>query len=229
MYVLITGAGMIGGGLARKLLENKHDVVVVDQNKDLCDKLYSETGVIAVNGSGARIEILKEAGIEKADVVVAATGSDADNLACAILAKSFNVPQVIVRMRNPEYENAYHLAGVDTVVHVTDIMVNRIIMEIEKPDARRLTSIGGGRAEIFMVIVPRNAKVAGKTVKDITENPRFPPQCIFVAVFNREKEEFAIPRGAQVINGGDELFMISSAEDMKRAADILTETAGPKT
>ena len=106
MYIVITGGGMVGGGLVRMLLDNKHDVVLIEKNKETCDKLYAETGVVAINGSATSIEALNEAGINKADVLVAATGQDADNLACAILAKSFEVPQIIVRMRDPAYKNA---------------------------------------------------------------------------------------------------------------------------
>ena len=103
MYIVVTGGGMVGGGLVHRLLDNKHDVVLIEQDKEICDKLYAETGVVAINGSATSIEALNEAGIGKADVVVAATVNDADNLACAILAKSFEVPQIIVRMRDPAY------------------------------------------------------------------------------------------------------------------------------
>jgi len=222
MYIVIAGAGMVGGELVRRLVEHKHDVVIIDQDKEVCDRLYSEIGVIAVNGNGTRIEILREADIRKADVVVAAMSGDVDNLACAILAKSLGVPQIIVRMRDPAYEDAYRLAGVTSIVRVIDLMINEMIMEIERPGVRRIMTIGGGRADIFMVIIPQGAKVTGKSVEDITKNSKFPSQCVFIAVYNQEREEFAIPRGNQVINEGDEVFLISTAEDIKEAADFLT-------
>jgi trk system potassium uptake protein TrkA len=222
MYIVVTGGGMVGGGLVRRLLDNKHDVVLIERQKDICDKLYAETGVIAINASATSIEALSEAGIAKADVVVATTGNDSDNLACAILAKSFNVPQVIVRMRDPAYKNAYRVAGVHSIVRVTDLMVSQIMMDIEHPQVRRITTIGGGKANIFMIIVPERAKVAGKSIQDIVGNRHFPSQCVFIAVYNQQTEEFSIPRGKQVINEGDELFLISTAEDIKKAVDFLT-------
>ncbi|MHC4573663.1 MAG: potassium channel family protein [Planctomycetota bacterium] len=222
MYIIIGGGGMVGGGLARRLIENKHDVVLIDEFKEVCDRLYAETGVIAINGSVARIEVLKEAGVEKADAIVAATANDVDNLACAILARSLDVPRIIVRMRDPAYENAYRVAGVNTIVRVTDMMVNEIIMDIENPRVRRVTTIGGGRANIFQVLVPEGARVGGKSVKDIAESQNFPAQCDFIAVYNQKTEEFAIPRGGQVINEGDELFLISPAESINEALDFLT-------
>ncbi|MFQ6039429.1 MAG: potassium channel family protein [Candidatus Poribacteria bacterium] len=222
MYIVVVGAGMVGGELARRLVADKHDVVIIDQNKEVCDRLYAEIGVVAVNGDAEKIEVLHEADIEKAEVVVVAMDNDAENLACAILAKSFGVPQIIARMRDPAYEDAYRLAGVTSIVHVIDLMINEMIMDIEHPKVRRITTIGGGRADIFMVIIPPGAKVAGKRVEDIAKNPKFPSQCIFIATYNREKEEFAIPRGGQVINEGDEVFLISNAENIKEAADFLT-------
>jgi len=222
MYVLVTGGGMVGGGLVRRLLDNKHDVVLIEQCKELCDKLYAETGVVAINASATSIEALNEAGIRKADVVVAATGNDTDNLACAILAKSFEVPQIIVRMRDPAYKNAYRVAGVHSIVRVTDLMVSQVMMDIENPEVRRITTIGGGKADVFLVIVPERAKVAGRSVQDIVGSRQFPSQCVFIAVYNHETEEFSIPRGKQVINEGDELFLISTAENIKKAVDLLT-------
>ena len=221
MYTVITGGGMVGGGLVRLLLDNKHDVVLVEQNKETCDKLYAETGVVAINASATSIEALNEAGISKADVLVAATGQDADNLACAILAKSFEVPQIIVRMRDPAYKNAYIVAGVHSIVRMTALMVSQIMMDIENPQVRRITSIGGGKADIFLVIVPEHAKVAGKSIQDIVGSRRFPSQCVFIAVYNKKTEEFSIPRGQQVINEGDELFLICTVDNIKKAVDLL--------
>jgi trk system potassium uptake protein TrkA len=222
MYVVVAGGGMVGGGLVRSLLDNKHDVVLIEQHKEICDRLYAETGVVAITGSATSIQALTEAGIRKADVLVAATGSDADNLACAILAKSFDVPKVVVRMRDPAYKNAYIVAGVHSIIRVTDLMVSQMLMDIENPQVRRITTIGGGKADIFMVKVPEGAKVAGKSIKDIVESRHFPSECVFVAVFDQKTDQFSIPRGKQVINEGNELFLISAAENIKKAVDFLT-------
>ena len=222
MYIVVAVGGMVGGGLVRSLLDNKHDVVLIEQHKELCDKLYAETGVVAITGSATSIQALTEAGIRKADVVVAATGSDADNLACAILAKSFDVPRVVVRMRDPAYKNAYIVAGVSSIVRVTDLMVSQMLMDIENPEVRRITTIGGGKADIFLVKVPEGANVAGKSIKDIVDSRHFPSECTFVAVYDQKTEQFSIPRGLQMINEGNELFLISAAENIKKAVDFLT-------
>lgn len=225
MYIVVVGGGMVGGDLARRLLEGKHDVVLIDLKEDVCKRAYAETGVLAIQGSGSDIEVLREAGAEKADVVVAATGDDANNLLVAILAKSLEVPSVIVRMRNPKYENAYRVAGVSAIVRVTDLMINQMLMEVEHPTVRRVTTVGSGKANIFMVLVPNDAKVVGRTVESIAQSREFPPDCSFVAVYNQRTEEFSIPRGSQVISEDDELFVISKPEDIKKVVAFITGKA----
>ena len=101
-------------------------------------------------------------------------------------------------------------------------MVSQMMIDIENPEVRRITTIGGGKADIFIVDVPDGAKVAGKSVKDIVESRHFPNECTFVAVYDQKTEQFSIPRGLQVINEGNELFLISADEDIKKAVDFLT-------
>ena len=145
MNIVVAGGGMVGGEPVLRLVENKHDVVVIDEHKDVCDRLYANTGVVAVHGRAEQVNTLKEAEVHKADIVVTATGNDAHNLACAILAKSLGVNRIIARMRDPAYENAYKLAGADSILRVTDLMVSQMINE---------------RDELFLVSRPEDIKKA---------------------------------------------------------------------
>ena len=222
MYIIVAGGGMVGGTLAKRLIEDKHDVVLIDADPEVCNKVYAQTGVVAITGSAKRIEVLKEAGLDKADIVVAATGDDADNLACAVLAKSAGVPRLVVRMRDPNYESAYEVVGIQAVIRTTDLMVNQMLIEIENPAVRKVYTIGRGRANIFMVVVPQDAKVAGMSIKDIAASRDFPSECIFICVYNQEGKTFSIPRGEYVVCGGDELFIISVAENIKEIVEFLT-------
>ena len=221
MYIVIAGGGTVGGRLVRRLLEKRHDVVLIDSDRETCNKLYAETGVVAVNGEATQINVLKEAGVEKADIMAIAMPYDADNLVCAILARSLGVPRIVVRMRDPDYENAYKVAGVTRVVRMTDLIINQMVMEVENPRIRPITMIGGGRANIVMVIVPKGARVAGHSIREIATMQDFPPQCIFIAVYSEERGEFNIPRGEQVIHEGDELFLIATAESIRKVDEFL--------
>jgi len=221
MYIVVAGGGMVGGTLVKKLIDNKHDVVMIEHDKSLCEKMYAETGVVVIHGSASHIGILNEAKIDKADVFVAATGSDADNLSATIMAKSSNVPHLIVRMRDPAYENAYRVAGANVILRVTDLMVNQMMIEIEKPEVQKLSTISGGRAGIYRMTVPKGAKVSSKSVKEIASNRKFPDQCTFVGVYKTECGEFMVPRGDQVIDEGDELYMVSPADFIKSASEFI--------
>ena len=224
MYIVVAGGGMVGGTLVRRIINSKHDVVVIEQDKQLCENVYAQTGAVVISGSATNISILKEAKIEKADIFVAATGSDADNLAATIMAKSCDVPQLIVRMRDPAYEKAYRLAGADTVLRVTDLLVNQMIIEIDKPDVQEVASISSGKASLFRMIVPPSSRISGKTVKDIVSSRKFPKQCVFAAVYDQKNDTFTIPRGDQPVHEGDELFLISAADDIKAASSFINDT-----
>lgn len=222
MYIIIAGAGIVGGELAQRLSDNKHDVVIIDKDEENCVRLYAKTGIVAINGNATQIDILQEAGIEKADVLVASMRDDVDNLACGILAKSFEVPKIIVRMRNPAYENAYRLAGVNSILRVADLLINEMVVEIEQPHVRRIITIGGGKGEIFMVIIPERARIAGRSVESIAKDNKFPSKAVFIAVYSRENTSISFPRGDNVISENDEVFLISPSEDIKKVADFLT-------
>jgi len=221
MYIVITGGGMVGSSLAKALFNNKHDIVVIEPNKDLCNKLYEESGIEVVNGNSSSASVLKEAGILKADVLIATSNDDAANLACAILAKSYGVPQIVVRMRNHEYAKAYKLVGVNSISSVVDLMVNQMLLFVEKPKIKRMMTIGNGKANIYSVVVPINGECVGKTVQEISNIPGFPSECILVAMYNQKKDILTIPRGNKRIFENDEIFLIASPEDIPKASSIL--------
>lgn len=172
--------------------------------------------------------MLNEAGIEKADVVVAATQHDVENLSCAILAKSLIVPKVIARMRDVNYENAYKVAGIDRIVRVADLMVDQILLDIENPQVRRVATIGGGRANIFMVVIPEGAEIDGWSIKDITEQPSFPQQCTFAGMYRPSDCCFTIPRGDDTVTAGDELFLLALPQAIQGIVDLLTSGTGSR-
>lgn len=223
MYIIIAGCGLVGRGLAKQLIAHHHDVVVIDKDKNVCEEVYSDLGAMAISGSATSINIMEEAGIRKCEVTVALMRNDADNLAFSLLANNFKVPQIVVRMRNPKYEEAYRLAGVTTIVRMIDLFLNQLLMEIEKPKARRVITIGGGKAELIIVRIPKEGKVAGKTVSEIAQNRRFPKECILAGIYNEEKQEFIFPRGNKKVSESDQVFLVARAEDIKKATDFLIQ------
>lgn len=225
MYIVIAGAGLVGRGLAEKLVDARHDVVIIDRNKDVCEWVASNTGALALNGSAASIDILEQAGLERADVAVASMRADADNLAFSLLAKSFDVPRVIARMRNPRYEAAYKKAGVRTTVRVVNVFVNQMLLEIEEPHLRQVATFGAGRASIVVDTIPEVSQAAGRTIGDIAADPGFPAACVISGIWRAEPEKFIIPRGAATIEAGDRVFLVAEHGTLRKASKFFHRKA----
>jgi len=221
MYIVIAGAGMVGGALARRLVENRHDVVVVERERSVCEAVTARIGALAIHGTATSIEVLEEAGIRKAEVAIGALPRDADNLAFALLARHFEVPRIIARMRNPRYEAAYRLAGVTRTVEVGELFVNQLVVEIEQPTLRQVATFGGGKACIVVATVPEGGAVSGKSVSDVGRDRRFPRDCVIAGIYREAEGQFIIPRGDVKLRAGDQLFLAATTQAASKAALFL--------
>jgi len=224
MYILIAGGGLLGQGLARRLVRARQDVVVVEQDRAVCEHISARIGALAIHGSATDIDILEEAGIKKTDVAVSALPFDADNLAFAVLARNFHVPRVIARMRNPRYESAYKLAGVSRVCNISDMFVDQLVLEIEQPSLRQVASFGDGKASIVVALIPEGALTDGMSVKEIAEAEGFPRECVIAGIYRREIQQFVFPRGAAHVRAGDQVFLAASADNIRQAVRFLRRT-----
>ena len=132
MYIIIAGAGIIGSQVAKLLIANQHNIVVVDKNKEVCEAVYNETGALTIHGSATRLRDLQKAGAKYADILICMMGDDADNIASALLGRSLGIKKIIARVRKPDYRNAYKLSGVTTMVDVSEILLDRIFVRPEQ-------------------------------------------------------------------------------------------------
>jgi Trk K+ transport system NAD-binding subunit len=156
------------------LAANKHDVVAIDKDRETCESLYTETGAVVLHGSATDIRTLEKAGAREADAMACLIRNDADNIAAAIRARSLGVPLIIALLRKPDFDQAYRSAGIDHSISATDLLSHQIMVEIEHPTVKKITSIGGGKAEIYAVEIPPEAASVGMTIREITsqKNPR---------------------------------------------------------
>jgi trk system potassium uptake protein TrkA len=187
----------------------------------VCEQLAASIGALVLNGSATDIDLLERAGVRKADVAVSTMRSDADNLAFALLAKSFDVPRIIARMRDPRYESAYKKAGVAATSHIVDVFVNQLLLEIDEPHLRQIAVFGAGKASIVVDTVPLGATVSGKTVSEIAADPAFPSECVITGIYRRESSDFVIPRGSAEVREGDRVFLVAARGNLKKASKFL--------
>ncbi|CCU79281.1 Trk system potassium uptake protein TrkA [Halanaerobium saccharolyticum subsp. saccharolyticum DSM 6643] len=220
MYIIIAGGGIAGRNLTKNLV-NKHDVIVIEKEQSVAEKIYSRYGAVTVLGSATRIDILKEAGIEKCDVAIAVMRDDADNLSFSLLAKNFGVEKILVRMREPEYENAFEMAGATNIAATMELIVDRFITDIEEPDVRKVASLGDGKAEVSILTIPPESPISGMKISEIVSQKNFPENCVIAGIFDKAQDRYIVPRGNREIFAGNQVFLVASKDDMERAADFL--------
>ncbi|MDH3963155.1 MAG: TrkA family potassium uptake protein, partial [Deltaproteobacteria bacterium] len=211
MRIIVAGAGVTGYLLLKMLVAKKHDVVVIDVDREVCEEVYAETGAMTIHGSATDIKILQKSGMQNADVVLCLVRYDSDNIAISALAKSLGVKSIIALLRKPEYAPAYKSAGVTTIISLTDLLLHQLMMEIEQPNVKSIMPLGGGKAEIYAVEVPPGAKSIGMTVREITEQRGFPKECVFVGIYHEDSDIFCIPRGDHDLKEWDTIFLVSNS------------------
>ena len=216
MFVLIAGGGIVGRGITKALSKN-HNVVVIDPDYDNCEKVSSKYGVIAIQGDATKISTLREAGIEKCDIAMGVMSEDNKNLLFALLSKNLGVKEIFVRMRDPEYRDAYELAGATNIGHSVDMMVNKFVLDAENPEIRIVASLQNGRAEISIVTLKESSKIPGMTIADIANNPKFPKNIVIAGLFDTEADTFIVPKGNTVIGQCNQVFLVGPREAIEKA------------
>ena len=207
MYVVVVGGGKVGFYLTKELLEQGHEVLLVERDPDRVDRIIEELGNVAVLGDGCEVSIQAEAGAARADVMVAVTGDDEDNLvACQVAKARFNVPRVIARVNNPKNERIFRTLGIDITVSATAVMMSLIEHEMPRRALLHLLAIKHMGVEIVEAVMPAGAPGVGRRLDSLA----LPPDSSIAAILRGGS--FLIPSGATVLNEGDEVIALCKPE-----------------
>lgn len=218
MYTIIVGGGQVGAYLASLLLAEKHQIMVIENNIDKITTLkQSIPAETVIQGSGSNPSVLEAAGIYKANVVAAVTGSDESNLVVASLARlEFRVPRVIARVNNPKNAWLYTPEmGVDVALNQADLLAHLIAEEMSLGDMMTLLKLRKGLYSLIEEKVHPNSIANGKAVQDLS----FPPRCALAAIIR--KGELTIPHGDVVLQPADEILAVIHSEEIPQLAAIL--------
>src|SRR4030067_596973 len=167
MYIIVVGGGKVGYYLAKELVEEGNEVLIVGKDAGKAERIAEELGDISLRGDGCEASTMEMAGFGRADMVIAVTGDDEDNLVtCQVAKAKFKVARTIARINNPQNAEIFKKRGTDTTVSPPPAILSQIEQELPAHPLIPLITLKGGGLEIVEVKVPENSAVVGKRIGD---------------------------------------------------------------
>lgn len=207
MYIVIVGGGDVGYSLTKLLMEEEHEVVLVEKDPARYAKLSEELGESIVFGDGAQLGTLLDMGANRADALVAVTGTDQDNLViCQIAKLIYLIPRTIAKVSDPKNEELFSSLGVDATVSSTKIIASLIEEKIDAGMAIPLLAFKEGGVEIFKTELSKESSLINKKISKL----KLPKDCIIIA--GLRGNEVIIPRGDTRFREGDTIIILIRKE-----------------
>lgn len=208
MYIIVVGGGRVGYYLIKALLDEGHEVLLVEKNASICETINDELGDVCFRGDGCEAATLAEIGTGRADMLIAVTGDDEDNLvACQVAKRKFNVPRTIARIRNPQNETLFKKLGIDVTVSSTNIILEHIEEEVPTHPLVHLLTLRERGLEIVEIKIPPEAKTVGKSVKELS----LPAESKLVLIISKERKP-RLATASTVLQGGDQIVALTTPE-----------------
>ncbi|MBC7960128.1 MAG: TrkA family potassium uptake protein [Vallitaleaceae bacterium] len=219
MYIVVVGAGKLGYYLTKDLLSKGHEVTLVDWNHSRVRLLEAELGEVVLYASGSSIDGLEKAGCGRAEVIVAVTGDDEDNLViCQLGKKYFKVPKAISRINNPKNENVFKELGVGTTISGTLSIAEAIESYLLKKRFKTLLSFNQNETELIEIDITTDSPSNQKDIYTLN----LPKNSIIALVL--KGKDVVFPRGDTKIEAGDMILAIASSVDKERVIEIFQGT-----
>ncbi|MEE8168219.1 MAG: TrkA family potassium uptake protein [Candidatus Hydrothermarchaeales archaeon] len=208
------GAGRVGRHLASLLLERKHEVAIIEKDKDKCQELSQEMDLLVVNGNGTQPKNLEDLNVKNCNVFVAATGKDEVNLLSCLVAKNMGVKSVIARVGNPEYQDVFKKLGIDHVISPEVTASTYIEKLIMRPGVADLAILGRSDVEILEFLVTEDSYIFGREVGSIKSNG-----FLFIAIY--KNSDLIIPTGKTMFKKDDRVLVLLKTEMVKEVERLF--------
>jgi len=219
MYIIIGGGGDVGYYLTKSLLNQGHEVLLLEKGNTRYQALSEELGQSVVRGDACEARTMEEVGVNRADVVIAVTGEDEDNLViCQMAKKRFNVARTIARLNNPKNELIFQKLGIDVTVSPTRSILSLIEAELPGTTFVTLMTLKRAGLEIMEIRVPTDSPIAGKTLSAINL-----PRSGTIALIIRDNE-YIFPTADTKILANDEVYALVSREGEEALRTALGTT-----
>jgi len=222
MYVLIVGAGKVGWNLARELIAKSHEVTVLESDPRRYAVVEEELEHSVHYGDGSELWVLERAGIERADLVIAVTGDDEDNILISQVAREkYGVSRVVARCNNPRNLEHFELLGVKPAISATDLILRLIEHEVPKYGLVHLLDLPEERLEIIELEVADDSEAAGKKVADLG----LPNGSLVISIL-RDGGGF-VPTGESVVQANDEVLLVLDVGIEETVTELFTSRVAP--
>lgn len=203
MYAIVAGGGKVGWNLARELLAKGHEVTLIESDRGRYLTIEQELEHQVQYGDATELWVLERGGIQRADLVIAVTGDDEDNmLICQVAKEKYLCERIIARVNNPRNRQWFELLGVQPVVSATDLILRLIEHEVPSYGLVHLLDLRDEQLEIIEVEVVAGAPAAGRRVADVS----LPEGALIISVL-RAGGGF-VPKADTVIEVGDEVLLV---------------------
>ena len=227
MKIIITGSGTVGSAICRQLTKEGHDVTVIDSNMASLTEISNSCDVTAVLGNCADVELLREAGAETADMLIAVTAMDEVNMLSCYAAKKLGTAHTAARVRNPEYTDFINLMKADMNLSLTinpEYATAKEISRILKfPGATKVNTFCDGRVEVAEFNVSENSPLCNLSLLDLRE--KFSIKFLVCGV--RRESDVYIPSGDFVIRAGDSICVTASDEELSKFFKLISKSTRP--
>ena len=209
MRIIVIGAGKVGHIVADRLTAEEHDVTIIDRSDEVIDRCQDSMDVMCVKGNGANARTLVEAGVDRADILIATTASDETNMLCCLMAKRLGAKYTIARIRDPEYNESQLLLqqemGIDVATNPERATAREISRMLRFPFAGSIESFARGQVEMVEFRALKEDAILGIPLKDIAARIGKIPQVQYSIV--ERDSEVIIPSGDFLIREGDKVFI----------------------
>ncbi len=213
MQIIVVGCGNVGQKLIQQLSKEGHNITVIEEKSSVVQTVVNNMDVMGIVGNGASYSIMKDAGIEQADLMIAVTDSDELNLLCCLIAKKAGNCHTIARVRNPVYKKEINFIkeelGLSMVINPEEAAASEAGRLLKLPSATKIETFARGRAELVKLVIDEKSRICNLALKDIPADLK---KKIIIAVVSRGNDVF-IPDGSFILRAGDEITIFGSGKN----------------
>ena len=214
MYLIVVGLGGIGKNLVKIATEDKNDVVVIDVDEKRCREIAAKYDVLTIVGDATEKSTLEQAGVSKANALIATTSDDAANLMMALTAKGMGAKKTVAVVNQEEHVEMFKEAGIFMYENPDMTVASHLYFSVKRPRIKDFLPVSGGKAEIFEVIVSEKSKVVGKPISKLHIK-----EGIIVAI--ERDGDIILPRGDTVIQAHDLVTIFAKTKNVEKISSIF--------